>query len=149
MKRDPRLFTFVTLGIVILCAVGTLLAVILSTPPRPPGPQLYPEPPIYGGATDVEVRKSSEMTGTLPLGTERLISFKTGDAPQAVLLYYEEILSKAGWRMFEKIDPNTRSFYWTDGTALTGLYKINVTAMPSTQGGTNVTVETGSGFDDR
>lgn len=143
MKRDRALFIFTTLGVLFFCAVGALLVFVLSTPPRPPGPPLYPEPPTYPGATEVEVIKGDALERLPTLERERVIHFKTNDPPQNALSYYEETMKKAGWSLFEKIDPNELNFYWTDGTVASGLYKANVRTKSAANGGTEVTLETG------
>ncbi len=136
------------MGVVAMCGVGAMLLFVLSAPPKPPGPPLYPEPPIYAGASGVEIVKGDKLERQPQLDRERVIHFKTGDTPKAVLSFYEETLKKAGWSLFEKISPDELNFYWTDGTAIGGLYKITVITKPA-EGGTQVTIETGLGVDAR
>jgi hypothetical protein len=138
-----RLLVIVSMGVIFFCSMGVLLMFVLSTPPAPPGPPLYPEPPIYAGATEVEIKKGDAIERQPPLERERVITFKTGDTPQAVLSYYEETMKKAGWSLFVKIDPNMLDFFWTDGTLAGSLYKTNVRTKPTANGGTEVTLETG------
>ncbi|HKP51184.1 MAG TPA: hypothetical protein VJ183_00885 [Chloroflexia bacterium] len=143
MTRERLRIVIGVSSVVILCLAGVLIILLLATPPRPPGPPLYPEPPTYAGATEIEIIKGDALERLPTIERERAIRFKTSDTPQAVLSFYEETLKKAGWSLFEKIAPDELNFYWTDGTAASGLYKANVTARPSSKEGTEVTIETG------
>jgi hypothetical protein len=143
--RDRPLVLIATLGVVFFCGFGALVYLLLSTPPRQPGPPLYPEPPVYSGATDVVITKADALERIPTLERERLIRFKTTDDIQKVLSFYEETMTKAGWSMFAKISPDQLNFYWTDGSIATGLYKTNVTTEHSEDGATVVTLETGVG----
>lgn len=149
VKRDKMAFVAIALGMAVMCGIGALMLFVLSTPPKPPGPPLYPELLIYPGATDVEIVTGSKLPQHPSLALERLITFMTDAKPEAVLAFYEDTLKKEGWRLFEKISPTELGFYWTDGTAIGGLYKVNVTTGPSIEGGTQVTVEAGQGADVR
>ncbi len=143
MQRERLRLIFGVSSVVFLCLAGVLTILLLATPPRPPGPPLYPEPPTYAGATEIEITKGDALERLPTIERERLIRFKTADSAQTVLAFYEETLKKAGWSLFEKLSPDELNFYWTDGTAVSGLYKANVTAKPSSKGGTDVTIETG------
>jgi hypothetical protein len=138
-----RVLAIISLGVIFFCSMGVLLILMPSTPPVSDGPPLYPEPPIYVGATEVEIKKGDAIERQPSFARERLITFKTVDTPQAVLTYYEDTMKKAGWSLFVKIDPNMLDFYWTDGTLAGGIYKTNVRTKPASNGGTEVTVETG------
>lgn len=131
------------------CLAVFVLILFISSPPGASGPPLYPEPPTYAGAADVKVTKADALERLPTIERERLITFTTPDAPQAVLAYYEETLKKAGWSLFEKIDPNELNFYWSDGNPLSTLYKTNVRATLSDKGGAEVRIETGYGVSSR
>ncbi len=150
-ESDRRLLLTATLGVVFFCGLGAIFFLLLSAPPKQPGPPLYPEPPLYEGATVVTVTKGDALGAMPGIQRERVIRFKTGDAPQTVLSFYESTLTKAGWHPFARVNAEQRNFYWTDGSIATGLYKANITAMPSVDGKTEVTLETGidTGSDNR
>ena len=126
-----------------LCLAIVLVIILLATPPRAPGPPLYPEPPTYEGATEIEIVKGDALERLPTIERERMIRFNTMGSPEAILAFYEDTMKKAGWSLFEKISPNELNFYWSDGTALTGLYKVNITTRPATGGGSEVMIETG------
>ncbi len=149
VKRDRLAFVAIALGVVSLCAIGALMLFVLSIPPRSPGPPLYPELPLYPGASDVAVVTGSKLPPHPTLALERLLTFASDAKPEAILAFYEETLKKAGWSLFEKINPNELDFYWTDGTAIGGLYKVNLITRPASEGGTEVTIEAGQGVDAR
>jgi len=143
MNREKLLPVIGIGGTTLACVAVFLIIFFLSAPPQPSGPPLYPEPPTYAGATDLKVTKGDALERLPTIERERQITFTTPDTPQAVLAYYEETLKKAGWSLFERIDPNELNFYWSDGNPLSTLYKVNVRATPSDNRGTEVRVETG------